>query len=992
VATSSNIIVRPINATVAAMNRYSQFLYQPPKETIRGIKPDAFYSPLNPVAPMGPAGVEPRGFQYWSGQNLLWTPRADAVYSAAQLKTLATYPLARICIENVKDVVCRAGWAIQAIPEPGETKKQVEARTKGDEVILKLSRFFEKPDREHTWEEWVRPLLEDMLVIDAASIYIRKTLGGDLAELVVLRGESIVRYIDVNGLTPMPPDPAYAQNWWGIPLVNLTTDQLIYKPRNIVPRNTVSSQLYGMSPTEQLALEIEFGQARLQFRLAYYTEGSIPGMLQIVPKGTPSDKITDAMLATNSELAGNFAKRWQLRLIQGFADAAKGEKDQVVMTKEPLLSDATDEIHAREIAFGYGCSPQRLMKAMNRASAEQSDDAAEMEGTLPYISWLKKSVMDYLIRFKLGYTDYEWVPDPFKEPSFEKMAKAIDAIQSKPVLTINEAREKLGEEKRSEPEADMLGMATPTGWVPIGLATAQAGAEVTPDGKVTIKQPAPGDTPEGGKANGKPASAVSKPNDKAPADDAGKAARARTNFGFGAVIDVSTGGVSYGSFTTPSEPPVVTVTKYSEDEERDEHGRWSGGGASIAESTSEGDKKQIHAALGYFKTGELPRGMVVHVSDKDSASAYAVTKGKDVYLYSSTMQEHPAFIATVLKHESIHTEQDYRTMTSAQREYEAHNKTSSWALNHAAVAKDPSEKAAFTRAYHEASGAASHYAAQRYKRTTGDAIEKASAHDTRRAVIHAERSHPHTVKAAVHAQKVLADQFKQMRRKTTRILMKHLDLRKSEKSDAYDAIRKSINENWKTIADDTWQDFEAAAIAGASTGALQLELDDQGLIDKINQQAADWARERSAELVGMRRTDTGRLVRNPNAQWAITDTTRDKLRRAIADVFETEDANLTTVEEAITKAGIFDDQRATMIARTEMSRAQTMSNMLSWKESGQVVEVGWQLSADHNDASNCDCSDNADNSPYPIEDVPEFPAHPNCLCALVLETLKGEEE
>src|SRR4029077_19743854 len=80
---------------------------------------------------------------------------------------------------------------------------------------------------------------------------------------------------------------------------------------------------------------------------------------------------------------------------------------------------------------------------------------------------------------------------------------------------------------------------------------------------------------------------------------------------------------------------------------------------------------------------------------------------------------------------SIHTQQDYRTMTSAQREYEAHNKTSSWALNHAALAKDPGEKAAFTRAYHEASGAASHYAAQRYKRVAKDTLGKYSEDEER---------------------------------------------------------------------------------------------------------------------------------------------------------------------------------------------------------------------------------------------------------------------
>src|SRR5258708_8583447 len=137
-APSSSVIIRPLAPMVAAMARYAEQLYQPPKTTIRGIRQDAFYSPLNPVAPFGPPGTEPRGQIFFPGQNLNWVPRFDAVYSAAQLKSLATYPLARICIENVKDAIVKASWEIQAKPKAGESRKQAQKRSAGDEVILKL--------------------------------------------------------------------------------------------------------------------------------------------------------------------------------------------------------------------------------------------------------------------------------------------------------------------------------------------------------------------------------------------------------------------------------------------------------------------------------------------------------------------------------------------------------------------------------------------------------------------------------------------------------------------------------------------------------------------------------------------------------------------------------------------------------------------------------------------------------------------------------------
>lgn len=832
-APSSAIVVKPLAGFVQALSRLGE-LYQAPKDTIRGITPDAWMSPLQPIRPLGPPGTEPRGFQYYAGQNLIWTPRADAVFTAAQLKQLATYPLARVCVENVKDVLCKMTWEIQAKPKPGESRKQAAERTKGDANIAKLMDFFERPDREHSWDAWCRPLLDDLLVIDAPAVLIRKTYGGEVGELVVLRGESINRYVDVNGLTPLPPDPAYAQNWWGIPLVNLTTDQLLYIPRNIVPRNTVSSQLYGMSPTEQLAPEIEIGIQRLAFVLSYYTEGSVPGLMQVVPRGTPADKIAEAMAWMNSELAGNLAARRQIRLIQGWQEP--GKDDQIVMTKEPLLADSYDELHTKRMCFGYGVSPQRLGKTMNRASSEQSDEAAELEGTLPYVVWMKKSLMDNLIQNKFGLKGYEWVPDPFKDPSIEKMAEAVSKIMARPLISPNDGRKMIGEEPTDDPLADKVGYMTPMGWVTLDASEAMTGIERdTPDGKPRKTQ-------------------VAGVGDDAKPTPGGKA----------------------------------------------DEGAAGGGGAAA-------------------KVARVPRRAAARLAEpaaRAEADVYGFAAGAEVTFPPTT--------------------------TGAVTEY-----------------------------------------------TRLAPVSKASAHDTRRAVIHPGRSLPQSVLARHALEKVMINQFREMRKKTVRLLVKALKIRKAAGDDAEEKIRKALDDNWRTIADEVQQGLEDAALAGAAAGALQLEVDDERILSRTNRKAAAYAADRSAELVGMRRTDAGRLVKNPDARWAISDTTREKIRGVIAEVFEKEDVTLTDVETALRAAGVFDDQRATMIAKTEVANAQTWANLLAWKESGQVQQVSWHLSGDHDGDDVCD--DNADGSPYTFDEVPEFPAHPNCLCAIVLETLVGEE-
>lgn len=474
--TFSGLTIRPLAGFVQAL----QQLYQAPPDQIRGLDPTSYGSPGQPILPIAPEGVEPRGFQWWWGQNLNYIPRPDAEYSASDLKTLATYPLARICIENVKDLICKAGWEIRLVPEEGETKKKHLQRSQGDDTIKKLSDLFGYPDGENNWSDWVRPLLDDMLVIDAPSILMRKTFKGEIAQLRVLRGESITRLIDENGWTPDAPSPAYQQNWWGLPLVNLTTDQLVYKPRNIVPRNSVSSQLYGMSPTEQMAPEIKIGMKRLEYWLAYYTEGSIPGLIHVVPKGTSPEKISEAMMWMNSELAGNLAARQQWRMIPGFNEP--GKADQIVETKKELLADAFDELHIRKICFGFGTSPQRLMRMMGTRNADAQQEAAMEEGIMPWLDWLK-GVIDFIIQRKMGLTGYEMIFTPYHEADQEKQAGIATKLVGGCILTPNEGRAMIGEDpwtpKASQSEADMLG------------TTGQPFSPITGEGALSTPAPTP---------------------------------------------------------------------------------------------------------------------------------------------------------------------------------------------------------------------------------------------------------------------------------------------------------------------------------------------------------------------------------------------------------------------------------------------------------------------------------------------------------------------
>jgi hypothetical protein len=457
--------------------------------SIRDIPANAWPNPLQPIPPFGPSGSEALTWNFWEGQNLNYTPRSDALYTADELRALSMYPLARMCIENVKDIVCGTEWQIGLKPLPGETQKERASRAKGDENIVNLSRFFEYPDGRTDWSAWSRVLVENMLTIDAGTVLVERSKRGKVSGLEVIKdGGSVSCYIDERGRTPDPPSIAYSLNWWGLPRTSHTTDELLYGVRNIVPRNTLASFMYGLSPTEGGAEEIKIGIERLNFTLAYYTAGSVPDVIQIAPPGIPPDKIKEAQQANNASLSGQLSQRRKWTILQGFQ--TDGKMDQILFPKEPLLADPFDEMHIRKICYLYGDAPQRLLKQMNRSSSESSQTAAEEEGIMPWVRWLS-NLMNRIITFYMGMPKYEISFRMLRESDILKLMQADVGYVKSGLYTINERRELRDDDPRPEPQASELGIVTANGWLPIGQTLQPApgmGKTVSSSKKLQIVQ------------------------------------------------------------------------------------------------------------------------------------------------------------------------------------------------------------------------------------------------------------------------------------------------------------------------------------------------------------------------------------------------------------------------------------------------------------------------------------------------------------------------
>ncbi|MDE2229914.1 MAG: phage portal protein [Alphaproteobacteria bacterium] len=384
-----------------------------------------WFGPLAPMPPQAPADVAGRAFDFPSGYNLVQRPRAYEGTGFAELRALAdSYDLVRLIVETRKDQIERLSWSVRA--------RERATSAKDDPRIDAISALLACPDGVHPWTTWLRMVLEDLLVIDAPALYLRRTRDGRLCTLEPLDGATIKRVIDDWGRTPAPPAPAYQQVLKGLPAVDYTTDELLYLPRN--PR---VHRVYGFSPVEQVQMTVNIALRRQVWQLQYYTEGNIPEALIGVPDTWTPDQIRQFQGYWDSLHEGNTAQRRHAKFVPG------GVAKTFIPTREPALKDPFDEWLARVVCYAFSVSPQPFVPQLNRATAETAQDAALAEGLLPLKTWVKQ-LCDRVIAREFAAPDLEfaWSDDQPSDP--EKVAAvAVDYVKAG-IKSVNEVRAELG--------------------------------------------------------------------------------------------------------------------------------------------------------------------------------------------------------------------------------------------------------------------------------------------------------------------------------------------------------------------------------------------------------------------------------------------------------------------------------------------------------------------------------------------------------------------
>lgn len=388
---------------------------------------NTWMGPGSPMRPSAPESVKGRAFDYPIGTNITTKPRNFEAVSFQQLRGLADgLDLVRLAIETRKDQMAKLSWSIM----PKIATDQA-SRPKTTPRCQEIEKFFQRPDGKNDWYVWSRMLLEDLFVIDAPSLYVRRRNDGGVYGFEIIDGSTIKVVLDQYGRTPDPPYPAFQQVLKGLPAVDYTADELIYRPRNQRP-----DKVYGHGPVEQIITTINIAIRREINKLQLFTEGNIPEAIIGVPPEWGVEQIKAFQQYWDALLEGNTAARRHAKFVPG------GMQFQETRPNE-LLKDDFDEWIARVVCYAFSLPPLPFIRQMNRASAETAKETALEEGLEPLMGWFK-SLIDELIVKYFGEEDVEFVWDDYGEQDPHTESQINTQYIQLGVKSIDEVRAELG--------------------------------------------------------------------------------------------------------------------------------------------------------------------------------------------------------------------------------------------------------------------------------------------------------------------------------------------------------------------------------------------------------------------------------------------------------------------------------------------------------------------------------------------------------------------
>ena len=959
----------------------------------------SWFGPLNPLNPIAPKEVTGRQFDLQPGYNIISKPRQQEQISFAYLRNLADgYDVLRTIIETRKDQVDRMNWSVRA----KKGKKVSDAR------LQAVTTFFMRTDGEHTFNQWLRMILEDLFVIDAPTIWKQRTRGGDLYALRPLDGGSIKRVIDDWGRTPMPYTdengvlvipPAFQQVFKGYPAVDYTVNDLVYAPRNIR-----TNRVYGYSPVEQILMTVNIALRRQLGQLEYYTAGNIPEALIGVPDTWTPDQIKQFQDYWDIYFTGDAAARRKAKFVPG------GVAKTFIQTKEPELKNVFDEWLVKVCCYAFSVSSQAFSSQVNRATANAQKEQAEEEGLSPILQWVKH-LIDPIINIDLKEPDIEFIWNEDIQIAPVDEANILKTYTGAALLTINEARDRLGMDPSNVPEADELGFATATGFVyldetkkpePLEPSLGNGPVKTTPK----VKK-APAEVTKLDELFDLVKEHVGHDVDDQPRDNKGRFA--------------SSGGPSAREQRKAAKP------RKDDGIARDEHGRFVPG-----KITKEGAKKiarKVGAKVALASVLAATGAAVVHFtrnSEIGSTIGDAVSEAASKLTKTLLVSSAETMLATALR--AAGSDADFaKKAASVVRKtimgvLDALAEKTSTDTELGISDEDMDEVMRIARTIlpnfseqvcdalianlesHGTDMSSMTDQIESDRQEFVDAVSElgksASPFDLQKGLVKQpllKYNRPATKKATKAAFDTIYNAFQAAKKSAATLIRDGLtplleNVGKAAKTTSSDAITLAAALDLSAIEDivvDLGDDLGIVSSDAAHRTIIQIGASTTDeLVSQTSDNAAQWAKDHAAELLGKKILSDGTVVDDPGLDYTITESTRNLVRDVISKGIR-DGLTLDQIVQNVEDIG-FSEERAQSIAEDEVAIANSAGTLQGYSDAASAgVEVlkGWLTVGDEKVDDEI-CGPNEEEGPIPLDQPFQSGhmtpiGHPRCRCSLV---------
>lgn len=460
--------------------------------------------PLRPygIDPRDPStGVtEPRRSEYETSVNMQINGSAGRLTPFSVLRDVADrVDVMRRCIEVRKAQMLALDWDItltrQAtrrvmaendLTSPGKAAQL--AREKYEPEMIRLREWWETPDSINGMDftTWLQTLLEEQLVIDAATVWPVRNLGGDVVAFEVLDGTTIKPLLDRRGSTPRPPAPAFQQVLYGFPRGEFTStsgvdgefrsDQLVYRPKN---RRTWTP--YGDPETERALFAADVYLKRMAWIRGEFTENRTPSSWIETPADStmqPS-QVAEWETAINAELADPTARR-QLRMLP------PGSKATAMADFANLYKPELDEALVKLITMCFGVMPTEIgfpptSGLGGKGHQEGEANSAWRKTVRPQAGWVESLLTELSRRFLGMPNELQFTLLGYEVEDQGEAEKVADSQTRRGAATLNEDRAKRGLPLYDFEEADSPFIVTPSGLVFLDGAATAGGAVAESD-------------------------------------------------------------------------------------------------------------------------------------------------------------------------------------------------------------------------------------------------------------------------------------------------------------------------------------------------------------------------------------------------------------------------------------------------------------------------------------------------------------------------------